>query len=193
MDKAALRAQFLRRREVLRPNELQDLSLRLAERVLGYLEQHPKQVLHVFLPRVGKKEVNTWLLVERLRAQRPAVQLVVPRVVPGTFELEHYRLTPEVPLLTSRWGIPEPDPLRAERILPSGLDLVLVPLLAFDEEGYRLGYGGGFYDRFLPLCRPEVPTIGLSLFGPVASIPDRHAYDQRLDACFTPEADWYWT
>jgi 5-formyltetrahydrofolate cyclo-ligase len=65
------------------------------------------------------------------------------------------------------------------------VDLVLVPLLAFDEQGYRVGYGKGFYDRFL--ANLHTRTIGLSFFGPVTKIHDLHEKDIKLDMCITPD------
>ncbi|MDH3493028.1 MAG: 5-formyltetrahydrofolate cyclo-ligase, partial [Acidobacteriota bacterium] len=67
------------------------------------------------------------------------------------------------------------------------LDFVLVPLLCFDRRGHRVGYGGGYYDRFLAKVRPDCLKIGLSFFGPVDEIEDVHEGDIRLDYCVMPE------
>ena len=69
--------------------------------------------------------------------------------------------------------------------------MVLVPLLGFDERGHRVGYGKGFYDRFLAECNPKIQKIGLSLFEPVAQIDDTSDFDIPLDACITPNRIWY--
>lgn len=66
------------------------------------------------------------------------------------------------------------------------IDVVLVPLLIFDEDGYRVGYGKGFYDRFLKLCKPDVLKIGFCLFEPEKKIEDVNGYDIPLDICVTP-------
>ena len=63
-------------------------------------------------------------------------------------------------------------------------DLVIVPLLAFDKKGYRVGYGKGFYDRFLQ--NSKTLKIGLSFFAPTEEIIDVHLNDVRLDKCITP-------
>ena len=68
--------------------------------------------------------------------------------------------------------------------------MVLVPLLCFDESGHRVGYGKGFYDRFLTKCRPDTQKVGLSYFPPVKEITDADSFDIRLDLCLTPEKVW---
>jgi 5-formyltetrahydrofolate cyclo-ligase len=71
-------------------------------------------------------------------------------------------------------------------VLPEDIDLVFVPLLSFDEKGYRVGYGKGFYDKWLAGCSPECLKVGISYFGPVESIEDRNDFDVPLDLCITP-------
>ena len=66
------------------------------------------------------------------------------------------------------------------------IDLIFLPLLAFDHAGFRIGYGKGFYDTFLPKCRKDVVKVGLSLFDPVPRLPAED-HDVPMDYCFTPE------
>jgi 5-formyltetrahydrofolate cyclo-ligase len=83
-----------------------------------------------------------------------------------------------------QWGIAEPLPDKPE-LEP---DIVLVPLLAFDGEGYRLGYGGGFYDRTLQRLRTLKPVIAIGIAYDelkVDAVPHQ-GYDQRLDWVLTP-------
>jgi 5-formyltetrahydrofolate cyclo-ligase len=77
-------------------------------------------------------------------------------------------------------------------VRPAQLDAVLVPLLACDQRGHRVGYGGGFYDRFLAECRPGALFIGLSLLDaePLAEIADVLPTDVPLHACITPGGVW---
>ena len=87
-------------------------------------------------------------------------------------------------LVTSAWGIQEPKqgiPTEIEKI-----DLVLVPLLAFDKAGHRVGYGKGFYDRFLKGCRPDCLKAGLSFFEAEEILTDADELDVPLDLCVTP-------
>jgi 5-formyltetrahydrofolate cyclo-ligase len=85
----------------------------------------------------------------------------------------------------SDWGIPEP--LGSEIIAPESIDLVLLPLVAFDLAGNRVGYGKGFYDRYLALCRPDCLKIGISLFDPVTRIEEVEGHDIPLDMAICPD------
>jgi 5-formyltetrahydrofolate cyclo-ligase len=78
------------------------------------------------------------------------------------------------------------EPQNNEVIGPEEIDLVFVPLLAFDKKGYRIGYGKGFYDKWLANCRPGCMKIGFSYFDPVESIEDSSDFDVPLDLCITP-------
>ncbi|WP_247235794.1 5-formyltetrahydrofolate cyclo-ligase [Telluribacter sp. SYSU D00476] len=192
MNKASLRVQYLEKRKTLTPEEVQDDSKQIADRLIRLLAHKSPYYLHIFLPYIVRNEIDTVLIGEAVKAQFPEIQLVVPRVVPGTRLMEHYLFTPDTPLLTNRWGIPEPDPHLAQPVDPELLDVVIVPLLVFDQLGYRVGYGGGYYDRFLPVCRPDALKVGVSLFDPVPQIEDRDEYDIQLDYCLTPHKTWHW-
>ncbi|HJS52384.1 MAG TPA: 5-formyltetrahydrofolate cyclo-ligase, partial [Pyrinomonadaceae bacterium] len=93
--------------------------------------------------------------------------------------------TPETRLLENFWGIREP-PID-EAIDPSEIDLVIVPLLCFDERGFRVGHGKGFYDKFLAGCRADCLKVGFTFFPPTDPIDDIDEYDVPLDQCVTPE------
>ncbi len=86
--------------------------------------------------------------------------------------------------INSEWGIPEP--VAGVVLNPTDLDIVLIPLLAFDLAGNRVGYGKGFYDRYLLQCRPDCLKIGISLFDPIALIEDVESYDIPLDIAICP-------
>ncbi|MCW3465381.1 5-formyltetrahydrofolate cyclo-ligase [Chitinophaga nivalis] len=139
---------------------------------------------HVFLPISEKKEVNTWPLVNWLKTTYPGIQWALSRANMKTGEMTHYHWEANTILVKNRFGIPEPA--QGTPVIPSDLDLVFVPLLAFDRQGHRVGYGKGMYDRFLKECRSGVRTIGLSLFEPVARILDTDPWDVPLQTVVTP-------
>ena len=108
----------------------------------------------------------------------------ITAVISRDNELEHYLLTDQTPLKENRRGIPEP--VSGIKIKPEQIDIVFVPLLIFDLKGHRVGYGQGYYDRFLAQCGAKTVKVGLSFFDPVPEIKDVNAYDVPLDHCLTP-------
>jgi len=99
--------------------------------------------------------------------------------------MTHYLLTDNTKIKKNQYGIPEP--VDGIEVPVSKIDVIFVPLLAYDLDGNRVGYGKGFYDKFLSKCKPEALKIGLSFFEPedkIISSPN----DVRLDYCVTPSA-----
>ncbi|MTI29279.1 5-formyltetrahydrofolate cyclo-ligase, partial [Xanthovirga aplysinae] len=149
---------------------------------------HKITCVHCFLPILKNREINTWLIIEGLRTLHPPVDIAVSVSNFQSMEMENYLLTENTQLIDNKWGIPEP--VNAELLPSEKIDLVLLPLLAFDEQGHRVGYGKGFYDRFLSKCRPDLVTIGLSLEPPIPFIEGTHEYDYKMDYAITPEKVW---
>jgi 5-formyltetrahydrofolate cyclo-ligase len=188
MTKAELRRAMLARRRALTALEVEQRSDKLRQKLFQQFEIGKWSWLHVFLPAAHQNEPDTWHIIRWIWGEKLPVQLAVPVVQPDGASLRHYHLTPATQLATNRWGIPEP--VGAEEVFPPQFDAVLVPLLAFDQTGHRVGYGKGFYDRFLLECRPDVLRIGLSMELPVPKIEDAWFGDVRLHACVTPDGVW---
>jgi len=182
--KKDIRKHFLE----LRLNLDEPTALALNEQLLAnarQLDYSNVRKAHIFLPISEKKEVDTWPLVKWGRAQWPEMQWVLSRSDMKTGEMNHYLWKTNTILVKNKFGIPEPD--QGEGVPPENIDLVFVPLLAFDRHGQRVGYGKGMYDRFLKQCRPDVRTIGLSLFEPVLQIEDADSWDVPLHTVVTPD------
>lgn len=188
MEKAELRKQMLRQRRALPPEVVQARSQRIAANFFRHLSLQAGQTVHVFLPILKNNEVNTWLLIERFREEYPEVRVAVPVTDVAQNVLTHHELTEEAVLVENAWGIPEPQ--QAQIIHAQEVDIVVLPLLAFDELGHRVGYGKGFYDRFLADCRPDVLKVGLSLEPPILRIADPNPFDVPLDVVVMPEGVW---
>jgi 5-formyltetrahydrofolate cyclo-ligase len=170
------------------------LSLTVGERnrfddlILIHFQQLPLPDLfyvHTYLAIKENREIETDHLLHYLEFKNPELKLVIPRMNQTTNELEHIAYDETVEVVSNEWGIPEP--LNGTLVSEAAIDLVLVPLLAFDEAGYRVGYGKGYYDKFLAKCRPDVLKIGLSYFDAIASISDREQFDIPLNYCITPQ------
>jgi len=99
--------------------------------------------------------------------------------------MTHFLLTDSTKFAKNKYGISEP--VDGLEVPVAKIDVVFVPLLAFDKLGHRVGYGKGFYDTFLMECRPETLKIGLSFFEAEESIDDVWEGDRKLDYCITPK------
>ena len=187
LTKAILRQQFLQRRTAMFEEETEQKNEAIYRLTKNVFKIYSNKTIHVFLPQPEKNEVDTWKLLRWFWAKLPKSQIVAPQVIPGTFEMDHYAITRYTPLVVNRWKIPEPDPAKAKKVNENHIDAVLVPLLIFDKKGHRVGYGGGYYDRFLKKCRPDVVKIGVSFFEPIEQIGDIDAHDVPLNMCITPE------
>lgn len=132
------------------------------------------------------------LIIGEIWRSLPNIQIIAPRVIPGTHTMEHFVITPETILVENKWGIPEPEPTTSQISDIQEIDMILVPLLAFDTKGFRVGYGGGFYDRFFPQCKSSAIKTGLSFFDPVLEIENLDKFDVALDYCITPSHTFHW-
>ena len=186
MKKSELRQRYRRKRRELSEEQVEAWSERIAERSLRFLDEleRPVRTIHLFLPIEKQREVNTWPLVEKLR-EREDIRIVVSRTDFEEGRMEHFLLEPDTVIVHNEKGIPEPEggiPIPEEE-----MDLVVLPLMAYDQQGDRVGYGAGFYDRFLESCREDVIKVGLSFFDPIERIEDVGEHDIVLDHCVTPE------
>lgn len=188
MDKASLRRAALAQRRALTPAEVARRSDRLRELLFRHFPVGAWGWLHTFLPLERQNEPDTWCVIRQVWGESLPLRLAAPVVQLDGHSLRHYELTPNTPLVENRWGIPEPLASAEAEVAPAQLDAVLVPLLAVDAGGHRVGYGGGFYDRFLAQCRPQTQFIGLTVLDapPVPRLADALPTDVRLHACLTP-------
>lgn len=190
--KAALRRAALATRQALGLAEVTRRSAALSQQLFAHFPVARWHWLHVFLPLPAKHEPDTWQLIHHIWAEQLPVRLAVPVVQADGCSLRHHELTPSTRLQPNRWGIPEPVAGPAAEVSPAQLDAVLVPLLYCDQHGHRVGYGGGFYDRFLAHCRPGTAFIGLNVLNetPGPAIADVLPTDVPLTACITPDGVW---
>lgn len=180
MEKNTLRKKYKTLRESLPEETIEELSLQLANTALK-LPIWDKTYYHLFLPIQHKKEVNTEYLMHILQGKDKSI--VVPKADFATGGMIHILLQENTVLKASAYGIPEP--VSGIEIALQTLEIVFVPLLSFDTKGNRIGYGKGFYDRFLASCKPETIFIGLSLFEPEQKLPSEET-DIPLHFCVTP-------
>ncbi|MFV8335724.1 5-formyltetrahydrofolate cyclo-ligase [Flavobacterium sp. RSP29] len=180
-NKKQLRLKSKNLRNSLSENEIEKMSLAVANKILT-LPIWEKTYFHIFLPITEQKEVNTEFILHLLSGKDK--EIIISKADFATRNMTHFLLTDNTKIKKNQYNIPEP--VDGIEVPSHKIDVVFVPLLAFDKKGHRVGYGKGFYDKFLSGCKPEVIKIGLSFFEPEELITDVFEGDIKLDYCVTP-------
>ena len=186
--KAALRKTYLERRINLTRSQYWNLNENLVEQV-SKINWDQFKTVHLFLPINKHKEVDTFSILEYFKEYEADLQILIPRTNFEKVEIENVLFDPVYTILgRNKYDIPEP--IHGKIVSSLQIDVIFIPLLAFDLKGNRVGYGKGFYDKFLSTCRNDILKIGLSFFDPVEQIDDINEYDIPLNVCITPEKIW---
>jgi 5-formyltetrahydrofolate cyclo-ligase len=189
LDKKSLRKAYLERRKKLGEHFVLDASNQICDQLLesfGWTDQ----VTHVFLPMKKFNEPDIWPFIKALW-KKEDIKVCTSITDIERNELHHYELTSSTRLKKNGWGTDEP--VDAREVEVTSIDRVLIPLLAYDAKGNRIGYGKGFYDRFLSSCKVGTEKIGLSFFPAEDHIEDIHEADIPLDFCVTPTKTYRFT
>ena len=181
MNKSHFRKKYKALRASLSEEEIEDSSLHISNLTLE-LPIWDHTVFHLFMPMVSKKEVNTEYILHILQGRDKTV--LIPKSNFESGEMKHILLQDNTAFITSSYGIVEP--VDGISMVPDQIDVVFVPLLAFGSNGHRIGYGKGFYDRFLAQCSPKCLFIGLSFFES-EELQDISLVDVPLHFCITPK------
>jgi len=181
VTKTELRKKYKSLRQALTTEQIEDYSLAISNQLLG-LNIWDKSFYHIFLPIEEQKEVNTEYILNILAGKDK--NSVISKSDFTDFSMIHYLLTDSTRIKKNAYNIPEP--VDGIELKSSQIDIVFVPLLAFDNKGNRVGYGKGFYDRFLSECKPDIIKIGLSFFEAEAGAFETNEQDVKLDYCATP-------
>ncbi len=153
--KAELRSRLKALRTDMTAAAKAELDQKILNRTVNLWQYREAQSLLVYVST--PIEVDTHHLIER--ALQDGRQVAVPRCVPGTREMEFYQIHSLSELSPGAFGVLEPDPAQSKLLTDFFRSLCIVPALAFDGQGFRLGYGKGYYDRFL--ARFSGNTVGL--------------------------------
>lgn len=181
---SSVKADMRAKAKLARKHAAQSHGMRAAEALraqgLAFAGVSPTAIVSGYFA-IGD-EANITPLMQRLYEEGHRIAL--PVIIAKARPLEFRAYAPGDPLQNGQWGIQEPAQ-SAEVVVP---DVILAPLLAYDNEGYRLGYGGGFYDRSLEALKAQKPVLSIGVAydeQKVDAVP-RDAYDQRLDWILTP-------
>jgi 5-formyltetrahydrofolate cyclo-ligase len=158
--KKTLRNAMLAQRMEMSPEAVAAASRQIFERWRNRFSLKRIAFFHCYQTMPQKHEVATEDFTRFVYERHPQVNIVVPVVDEVHKTLRHAHVHDDVEMRLNRWGILEPH-IPVDFVHPMQIDMVIVPLLGFDERGHRLGYGAGYYDRFLALVRPTCVKIGL--------------------------------
>ena len=182
MTKKELRTAYKKLRQQLAENDVEEQSLAIANKLLE-LPIWEYTYFHIFLPIAEQNEINTEFILHLLSGKDK--EILVSKSNFESRNMTHFLLTDNTKIRKNDYGIPEP--VNGIEVPSKMIDVVFVPLLAFDVFGNRVGYGKGFYDKFLSECKPETIKIGLSFFPAVDAVHDVFESDVKLDYCVTPD------
>lgn len=182
MTKQELRQIYKQKRRELSTETIETNSLDISNQLLQ-LPIWDFSFYHIFLSITEHKEINTDYILNILSGKDK--NIVISKTLFRSMRMLHYLLTDNTIIKKNSWNIPEP--VDGIEIGSNKIDVVFVPLLAFDKQGQRVGYGKGFYDQFLSECRSETVKIGLSFFEAEEVIEGVIESDVALDYCVTPK------
>lgn len=184
MRKADLRKLFISKRETLDSSQIESYSKKIKTLFFENFNLTHKSI-HVFMPINHQKEVNTHFILDSIFDQETS-KIVTSKSDFTDNSLTHYKIDSTTKFEIDKYKIPYPT--NATEVDVKEINIVLVPLLCFDKKGHRVGYGKGFYDRFLNRCNSNTITIGLSFFDPLDElISDINSFDKPLNYCITPK------
>ena len=183
MNKEQLRTEFKEKRKFLSSKnclKYDDLLLIQFQKI----DFSSVQTLLTYWPLAKQVEPNTHLFSGYLRNMIPGLKIGYPRININN-QIESILINENTIYKINNLGITEPE--EGLIIEPKSIDMVLVPLLVFDKKGNRVGYGKGYYDRFLTNTREDTMLVGFSYFEPIQMIADTNEFDIPLSLGITPE------
>jgi len=185
ISKATLRSTYKRRRKALTDKD----RLKLDDLILIQFQKlilHDVHAVLSYWPIKSHYEINTLPITDYLSFKIPGLRVCFPKTDFAQTKLQAIEVEKETSFEMNHAGIGEPT--TGELIYPEELDMVFVPMLAYDKKGFRVGYGKGFYDRYLQMCRRNVIKVGFSYFEPEEAIPEVNEFDIPLNLAITPQS-----
>ena len=187
MKKSEIREKALAERKSWTQQDFELKNVQLLNQIIKFIKPLPRNLMLMsFHSMEHHREVMTSPIHAILINEPYYHQLIFPKVEKNTNQIIPYLTDKKSTFLASDWGILEPMDDTSVRLNPTDIDLIFIPLLAVDTQGHRVGYGKGFYDRFLAQAKPDVIKIGLGLAELIEPIDDLNPYDIALDIAITP-------
>ena len=182
-ERERLRVEVLRKRDSIPPSVRADLSRRVVDRAINWIEVNRADVVLIYLSM--RSEVETGGLLDYLLTQNKIALAPVMRIKQRILT-PHRIMDAEKDLVLHPYGMYQPNKETCASFPLNQIDLIFVPGVAFDQKGYRIGYGAGFYDRFLPQC-PQAVWIGLAYEVQIVTDTFPQAWDVPLHQILTED------
>ena len=182
MKKQELRALYKQKRKDLTEIQIKGLQENIYQQIYN-LDLSTVKNVHLFLSMPKFKEIDTTTLITYFRNKNKRIVISKCNFKDNT--LSHFYLEEDTVLSLNKFGVLEP--VAAELVEENKLDLIFIPMLISDDKKFRVGYGKGFYDRFLLNCRKDAKFIGLNFFPPITAIEDKNEFDIPLHQVIYPK------
>ena len=184
-ERKRLRAEAIHRRDSIPPAVRSNLSQQITNRVIDWIETNEANAVMLYLSMRSEVETDgllDYLLTHTKITLSPVTDMKRRSLTP------HRISNPQTNFVLHPYGMREPNGETCPAFPVDGIDLILVPGTAFDRQGYRLGYGGGCYDRFLPRC-PQAVWIGLAYGAQIVKDAFPQPWDMPLHQIITESGD----
>ena len=182
MKKQELRALYKQKRNNLTEIQIKGLQENIYQQIYN-LDLSTVKNVHLFLSMPKFKEIDTTPLITYFRNKNKRIVISKCNFKDNT--LSHFYLEEDTVLSLNKFGVLEP--VAAELVEENKLDIIFIPMLISDDKKFRVGYGKGFYDRFLLNCRKDAKFIGLNFFPPITAIEDKNEFDIPLHQVIYPK------
>ncbi|HEX5455891.1 MAG TPA: 5-formyltetrahydrofolate cyclo-ligase [Candidatus Saccharimonadales bacterium] len=175
-DKRSLRLAMLGAKMRLDKKQVDELSDKAVKRLIEFIDWNNLKTVHTYIPITANNELDSRPLIDYLRKNHPDIEIYLPK-------LDGFaRFDPDTKIDENRLGIPEPEGEKLKGHI--GFDLIIVPIIGFDRRGYRLGYGAGYYDRFLAEHKCK-NIVGLAYsISEISAVPDE-PHDKKMQVIVT--------
>lgn len=183
MIKKDIRKVFLQKRIQLTGEELQEKSVLIIQQFSDFILPSIEYLLSYY-PLKERKEFDVSACEQVIKLKYPLCKVSWPKVDQNKVMMEAHVIDKDKLFIKNSFGILEP--LDGDVVSATDIDIIFVPLIAFDQNGFRVGYGKGFYDKYLVHCRPDVIKIGFSFFEAIDEIEDVNEFDVPLNLCISP-------
>lgn len=192
INKSSLRKQALALRKGLSPDALQSRNTTIQREAIALVKRalassRPPSIIHCFIPIVKRNEPDVLTALMQFAEKASGIQIASPIANPQDYSMQQYLWQNEEQLVLGAYGIREPNPTLCQMVAPERTDIIFIPALLTNLEGHRIGYGAGYYDRFLPKLPSHCLKIAVGLLPLSHTAWEADPLDVKTDAWIGPE------